>query len=288
MRPSNRQLAVISLVILAASSQAWIDTGHMLVDAIAEKNLTPKVKAECDRLLKIGADDRNTDFVSTGPWADDVRGQRRETGPWHYIDIHFRTDGKPNTNKPDAENAVWAIEKFSAVLKDKQKPDAERAEALRFLLHFVGDIHQPLHSSDRDSDEHPTGDKGGNDFRIIAPDVFNEMPRPPRNLHSFWDFGGGLFQGERRPLAPDSRARIDKLAVTLTTEYPKKALPEANDLKPMDWAHESFELSKTVVYDLKEGTKPSDAYVKKAQEVSGRRIALAGYRLANLLNSLLK
>ncbi len=272
---------------LAAFSQAWIDTGHMLIATIAERGLKPKALAEAERLLKIGGDVKNADFVTTSPWADDVRRQRPETGPWHYIDYHFRTDGKPDANKPDAENAVWAIDKFSAILKDKTKSDADRSEALRFLIHFVGDIHQPLHATARDTDEHPTGDKGGNDFRITAPSVFAGMNRPPRNLHSFWDFGGGLFQGESRPLSADSKSRIDALATKLTTEYPAKSFKKVGDLNPDDWAKESFELSKTVVYDLQEGTTPSDAYVQKAQEVSGHRIALAGYRLARLLNQLL-
>ena len=259
----------------------------MLVATIAQTKLKPKVKAEIDRLLKTGATERDADFVTTSPWADEIRNERRETGPWHYIDYHFRTDGKPTTNKPDAENVVWAINKFSAVLKDKTKSDLDRSEALRFLIHFVGDVHQPLHATARDTDAEPTGDKGGNDFKIIAPDAFNGVSRPPRNLHSFWDFGGGLFHGEPRPLSEDSKSRIDILSVYLMKQYPEKSIKGASDLNPEHWALESFELDKTVVYKLKDGSKPSDDYVNKAQEVSGKRIALAGYRLANLLNILL-
>jgi len=284
----KRFLLFCALFAISATSQAWIDTGHMLVATIAQTQLKAKVKMETDRLLKIGADEKNMDFVTTSSWADDIRGQRRETGPWHYIDYHFRTDGKPTTNKPDAENAVWAIEKFSAILKDKSKPDAERSEALRFLIHFVGDIHQPLHATARDSDEHPTGDKGGNDFRITAPAAFNGISRPPRNLHSFWDFGGGLFHGEQRPLTVDSKARIDAMAASLMKQYPARSFPAVGDMKPEHWAQESFELDKTVVYNLQDGSTPSDEYVKKAQDVCGHRITLAGYRLARLLNDLLK
>lgn len=288
MRRSSRFFILCSLFAVAACSQAWIDTGHMIVATIAQSQLKPKVKAECDRLLAIGADEKNADFVTTSPWADDIRGQRRETGPWHYIDLHFRSDGKPTTNKPDAENVVWAIDKFSAILRDRTKPDAERSEALRFLIHFVGDIHQPLHATARDTDAHPEGDKGGNDFRIVAPAVFNGMSRPPRNLHSFWDFGGGLFRGERRPLTAESKARIDTLSAELMKKYPPKSFRAVNDLNPMHWAEESLEYDKTVVYNLTEGSTPSDAYVKTAQDVSAHRITLAGYRLARLLNDLLK
>ena len=260
----------------------------MLVAAIAEKGLKPKVKAECTRLLQIGADARNSDFITTSPWADDIRRDRPETGPWHYIDFHFRTDGKPTANKPDTENAVWAIDKFSAVLKDKTKSDAERSEALRFLIHFVGDIHQPLHATARDSDEHPKGDKGGNDFRVTAPEDFKGISRPPRNLHSLWDFGGALFHGEQRPLSAESRARILAQANELSQALPPKAFKAVADLNPNDWAAESFAASKSVVYNLQEGTVPSSEYMTKAREVASRRIVLAGYRLSRLLNELLK
>ncbi len=278
---------VVPVLLLSVAGQAWIDTGHMVVATIAQSRLSPSVSKEIDRLLAIGGDERNADFVTTSPWADDVRSQRRETGPWHYIDYHFRTDGKPTANKPDKENVVWAIQKFSAVLKDRSKPDAERSEALRFLIHFVGDIHQPLHSSDRDSDEHPDGDRGGNEFPIVAPSIFDTVSRPPRNLHAFWDFAGGLYQGERRPLSSASKARIDALALQLTTHFPERSLSKARDMNPNDWALESLQISKTFVYTLQEGSTPSEEYVKKAQEISGERLTLAGYRLARLLNSLL-
>ena len=288
MASVKRSLSALALLCIPILSSAWIDTGHMVVAAIAQKGLKPSVKAEVDRLLMIGGDAKNTDFITTSPWADDIRRQRPNTGPWHYIDFHFRADGKPSANKPDDENAVWAIEKFSAVLQDKKNSDADRSEALRFLIHFVGDIHQPLHATARDTDANPKGDKGGNDFRITAPSVFSSDSRPPRNLHSFWDFAGGLYHGEQRPLSAEGKAYIDQLAATVEARYPRKSLREAGDLKPEDWASESFAIAKEVVYATPEGGTPSDEYVKKAQEVSGKRLALAGYRLSALLNKLMK
>jgi len=259
----------------------------MIVADIAYLRLTPTAKAEADRLLKVGATERSYDFITTGPWADDIRNQRRETGTWHYIDLHFREDGKPVTTKPDAENAVWAITKFSAILQDKTKPDTERAEALRFLIHIVGDIHQPLHATSRDTDAHPEGDKGGNDFPITAPASFDAAGRPPRNLHSFWDLGGGLFTGERRPLSTDSKSRIDAFAAKFTADNPEKSLDKAHDLNPQDWAEESLGYDKSFVYSLKEGSTPSPEYIKQAQTIAEQRITLAGYRLAGLLNKLI-
>jgi len=289
MRLPFRPIAVLAVLTIAAASQAWNAIGHMVIAAIAYKNLTPNVKAECDRLLKVNPDERATDFVSTGPWADDVRNQRRETGPWHYIDFHFRADGKSAAGKPDAENVVWAINKFSAILKDQSKPDADRAEALRFLIHFVGDIHQPLHATARETDEHPTGDKGGNDFHIEAPDSFGNQNRGPRNLHSLWDSGAGLLTADaRRPLTADGTAKVETLASEIASKQPEKSFKAAHDLNPEHWAQESFGFDKSFVYSLPENSKPTDEYIKKAEDIASQRVALAGYRLANLLNDLLK
>lgn len=286
---SLRSAALLFAATFAVSAHAWNADGHMVIAAIAQQGLTPAARAEADRLLKIDPTERATDFISTGPWADDIRSSRKETGGWHFIDIYFRPDGKPAQNKPDEENVVWAIDKFSKVLADHSQPDAARAEALRFLIHFVGDIHQPLHATSRETDALPKGDRGGNDFKIEAPSIFANDERPPKNLHSLWDAGVGLFDvNERRPLSEKGLQEIEDQARTLTAALPRKALPEVNDQNPADWAQESLTAAKTVVYDLPEGAVPSDAYIKKAQQVVARRATLAGYRLADLLNRLLK
>jgi hypothetical protein len=259
----------------------------MTIAAIAYDHLSSKAKLEADRLLKTGGTPKTADFLTAACWADDIRRDRRETGPWHYIDLHFRTDGKPTSNKPDAENAVWAIAKFKAVLADKTQSDESRADALRFLLHFVGDIHQPLHVVSHDTDQLPDGDAGGNKFKIEPPAGVGG-DRPPRNLHALWDFGCGLFpSGVFRPLTLEGRQEIEALAKKIEQDRPmsKKIVSDAD---PMSWAEAGLRVSKEYVYSLPEGTAPSEAYLKKGQEVSETRAAEAGYRLAALLNSVLK
>lgn len=277
--------------LAASSAFGWDDAGHMVIADIAYARLTPKARAEADRLLAIGGTDRTNDFITAACWADDIRRDRPETGPWHYIDLHFRQDGRPTTNRPDAENVVWAIHKFEGVLADRSKPDAERADALRFVLHFVGDIHQPLHATARDTAEHPDGDKGGNLFRIENPFQYADADAyPPRNLHQLWDRGVGLLPSlprRFRPLNREGRANIDQVAAYVEKADPSNSLPRVRDLKPEDWAQESFVAAKTVVYDLPEGSKPSEEYLKRGYELSTERIALAGYRLAEVLNKIL-
>ncbi len=274
------------LFAAVATANAWFDTGHMVVAAIAQKNLTPTAKAEADRLLKVGSTEKAYDFITAGPWADDVK--TKENGPWHYYDIYFREDGNPTSLKPDEENALTAIDKFSKILGDKSKPDSERADALRFLIHIVGDIHQPLHAVSRVTETEPKGDRGGNGFKIEAPAALAGESRPPKNLHSLWDSGLGLFPSERRPLSKTSLEHIEGMAKAFTEAYPPSSIPGIGDQNPEHWVQQSFNLAKTVVYAFPEGTAPSDDYMKHGQEVAKRQVALAGYRLAALLNRVLK
>jgi len=286
-----RAVLVSACLATAVSAFGWVDTGHMVVASIAYEHLTPTAKAEAERLLKIGGTDRTNDFISAACWADDIRRDRRETAPWHFIDIHFRQDGKPDTNKPDAENVVWAIDKFEKVLADKSAPDADRADALRFLLHFVGDVHQPLHATSRDTDTLPNGDAGGNRFRIEPPDIYANDSRPPRNLHIIWDLACGFLSESKmdfRPLTTDGRDQMKKLGDEAQEAYPMKSLPQARNLDPNVWANESFEQDVKFVYSLPEGSKPSDAYLAQGQKICEKRLALAGYRLSEVLNKILK
>ena len=276
-----RPLAIAAALVAAAAAQAWNATGHMVVAAIAQANLDPMALAECQRLLKVGAERPGSDdFVSVGPWADDVRNDRKETGPWHYKDIYFRPDGKPALNKPDEVNASTKVTEFVAVLKDRSKPDAERADALRFLIHIVGDLHQPLHATSRETDEHPKGDRGGNDYAILPP---TGAERGPKNLHSLWDGGAGLVPNYPRETGEARTAAVAE-ARALAAALPKSGFREAGDLDPDDWAKESSGLAESFVYTTPEGAAPSADYLAKSQTLAAKRLALAGYRLADLLN----
>jgi len=265
---------------------AWNETGHMVIAALAKSKLSKKANAEADRLLKATGSGTMADFIQTSTWADETRTP--QNGPWHYEDHYFRADGKPSANGPDAENAVWAIDKFTKVLADKSRPDAERAEALRYLIHFVGDIHQPLHATARETDAHPKGDRGGNDFPIDGMAAFPTLSRPPRNLHSLWDMGCGLFMYDPNSRTPEGQARIQAFATDLTKQFPKKKLKNAGDRNAEHWSLESFAVCRTQVYSTPENAAPSTVYLEAGRKLSQQRAAYAGYRLADLLNRTLK
>lgn len=280
------RLAILALSLVAAPSAfAWFDMGHMVVAEVAYRRLDPDVRKKANALLAVLNDPRTADFRTAACWADDFKS--RENAHWHYTNYFFREDGKPSTNKPRDENVVWAIEKFTKVLSDGTASSASKNEALRFLIHFVGDVHQPLHATARECEDHPNGDRGGNDFKIAPGSVFKNSIT---NLHFVWDSGAGAFEDQVRPLNDQGQRMLARYA-----DQAEAALPFADakamiaKATPNDWALESFELAKTAVYaDIKEGQTPSEAYIKRAREVSLRRVALAGYRLADLLNRALK
>ncbi len=287
MKVSFRTLVSLGSLALAASSFGWIDTGHMVIASIGEGRLDAAAWDECTRLLKVGGTDKAKDFLSSGCWADDTK--TKENGPWHYIDIPYRPDGKPPTTKPDEQNVVWAINHFSDILKNKKNPDADRADALRYLIHFVADIHQPLHGTQLESDEFPQGDRGGNSIKIKTGELFKSMERPPTNLHFLWDMGCGIFMpGDfPRPLTAESEGKIRIQGLDLTAKYPPTQFnDQIKDLDPMNWAKESYATAKNFVYTIRTGGEIDLLYITSGKTIAGQRAALAGYRLAALLNKL--
>lgn len=279
-----RSLATSALVFAWLTAHAWIETGHMVVAEIAERHLTPQARARAAELAKIGTDERTSTFVTCSVWADDFRTDKDRT--WHYINIYFRKDGKPVKGKPLEENVVWAIRKFTKVLEDPKSSKEQQAEALRYLVHFVGDAHQPLHAVSFESDQLPDGDRGGNSFQIAPVSGWSE--RPLTNLHALWDFGCGEFTPTRRPLNEQGRTKIKRIADEIEKEFPRSKIAGLSRTDPMAWARESFEIAKDFAYDLTPGKEVSKEYLARGRKHSRERAAAAGYRLADLLNRLLK
>jgi phage-related protein len=277
-------LSVLS-VLLASAACAWHDLGHMVVCKIAYGRLDKAVRAKVDRLVAVLGDapggGGKYDFMSASCWPDDIRrfDKNRKYDKWHYIDIAFSPDG---TKLPqlDPVNAVWAIGECIKALKDSSLPDKDKAWRLAFLLHIIGDIHMPLHCIERHTKADPEGDRGGNDFKV-------QFQGRESNLHFFWDVGGGLLLPEiGRPQGKEDAKRIDDLAADCMRALPPS---KANlSLDPMAWAREGNALARRFVYDTAEGGEPSAAYVDKTRSTTRRQLALAGYRMAAMLNSVFK
>ena len=158
------------------------------------------------------------------------------------------------------------------------------AETLGFLYHLVGDVHQPLHAATRYSAANPNGDAGGNGFRIKLPPDNRDS-----SLHFFWDAAALQWgtQSPKRPLDAVGKANILSLAEAAMKEYPAESMPEWSDLDPHTWVIESNTLARQVVYkNITENSTPSKEYTDAAQKLVRKRIALAGYRMAGILNAL--
>lgn len=273
---------VIFCAILPVNSYAWNAVGHTLVASIAYERLKPSVKAKVDKMTQdLSKEYPNvTQFQQLGPWPDSLRGQHIDVFThWHYVDIAFSADVTPIKDLSDDDNIVWAIKQITPIVGNASANPYERARFLAFLVHFVGDIHQPLHTVSRISAAHPNGDQGGNLYRIVTTQFAEGSGN---NLHSLWDNGVGLFGSN---LSPDI---IKSLARTITTQYPESYFGDkVNNLKTEDWSKEGVQVAKTVVYNTPEGKMPSPSYMENGKQTAEQQVALAGYRLAALLNKVL-
>jgi len=204
---------------------------------------------------------------------------------WHFIDIPYSQDGTPLPPVP-APNAQTQIAAFRATLSSAAN-DSLKSYDLSWLEHLVGDIHQPLHAVNRVSAEAPKGDAGGNLVMLCSAPCRDE-------LHLFWD----RLVGSEEPLpassgrAPDVAAEL-KSAISAAKTLPRPAGRLAEKMDEAAWVQESFDAARRYVYvpPIGPGLGPftiTPQYLEPARAIARERVALAGVRLANLLNSELK
>ncbi|BCD84806.1 endonuclease [Pseudomonas solani] len=286
----------IGSLLWGAQAGAWGQLGHAVVADIAEAQLTPAAKAEADRLLALV---RQQHLSAVASWADNLRNMPDFQALWeqtraqHYI--NYKTDDctyQAPRDCPDGQCVVAAIERNAALLADPKANDNQKVMALMFVVHFVGDIHQPLHNSYR-------LDKGGNDFPVV-------VGGRDYNLHSVWD---SYLLASRR---------LDQAAYTakLSEDLPKPevgtpaswsgescAIVRDDDLYPKTggkkaFKPDAFKQSKSEEW-ARRGTQGGDEdgeaggnqdtldrrYLKKFLPLAERRVQEAGIRLALLLNA---
>jgi hypothetical protein len=265
----------------------------MIVAKIAHDRLNPNAKAEADRLLAIAIDPasvtaKTADFVNAAHWADDVRNfpEFAAQADNHFIDQPFSLDDSPLPGDlPKPENIVKALQDNIAILKADNSSDEDRAQALRFVIHFVGDIHQPLHCATRVTAAFSEGDHGGNFFplKMVGANGKSQIVK----LHSYWDGGIGTFPKTGPNFQPPPLDAVTTAAADLVNKIPDTSVNLGNGSDFQAWAQESFGLAKDVAYvGVVESQPPSDAYNQAAVAVAEKRVVTAGYRLAALLNSI--
>jgi len=258
-----RRLTLLTIFGYVLPSLAWGPEGHRLVAGLAQEMLTPAAEIQVRDTLRPGET-----LVSMASWADDVRRTRKETEPWHFIDIEITGTGLDMRRDCPHNDCVLAkITEFRKLWRDPAAKPETRREALLFLDHFVGDMHQPLHCADNH-------DKGGNEVHVV-------FQGAPMNLHHLWD--SGLLD-----LMPSE----DELLVAMTRDITpeKRAAWARGSLE--DWARESFQVARSVVYGNLPKTPPGetprlgDAYQAPANRAVEEQIEKAGVRLATILNEM--
>lgn len=275
-------LALLVQLALACNAYAWYDYGHMVVAQIAYDNLTDSTKTKVNDLLKVlaDADPDYSDFVRAATWMDGVKS----TGLQFFNDYHFIDQpiviGDVPSVPAEQFNVVWAIGQAKASLTDPKASVFAEALALRFLIHTVGDVHQPLHAVSLFSAQFPEGDRGGNEFKLKQ-----DNRKDPANLHALWDSAVLALPDTRVSQITDLTQVVEsahKLVSTITIDKDKVA-----DANPADWARESMEVAKSAVYaGINPQEKPSAEYIARGQVLAEQRIVMAGLRLADMLNAI--
>jgi len=302
-RISLTTLAVLSVGILLGgnSALAWNDTGHQIIALIAWDNLSDHARITIVDLLRQAPADaglasmfaqdnrplpvrRREFFRRASTWPDLVRflepadPHAYQRPAWHYRNFFWRQEPRGPVDVPNmpvnSENVIERLDHFKTLLTDTGNPVADRAVGLAWVLHLVGDVHQPFHCSARVTPQEPDGDFGGNLFRL-GPRTFN--------LHSYWD--RTLDRAVQRRENEPASAYLARAAALVVARHPRILL--AADLKPgkvEDWALESLAEAKAAYPPmLRRGQDPPGAYAQMAVRVAMERVARAGYRLAALL-----
>ena len=274
-------LLMIAVLFLPQTAFPWDATGHRLIAAIAYSQLTPQVRQTVDKITAQG--DQGYPplarflYAATQPdkWRQNDGG---ESAAWHYLDTPWSVDGTPAI--PAAKpNLLSMMQQSENTLTNPQASSTQKARALAYVLHLAGDAHQPLHCINRINAQFPKGDRGGNLFPIQDSRV--------SNLHAFWDQGAiGLVPPNwRYPLTNKNVLRLSK---QLQQRYPLVIFGDkAQDKAVSNWTAQCYAIAKATVYSLAPNTKPSPQYRAQVATVAAEQFTLAGYRLGNLLNSLL-
>jgi len=280
-------ILLLVLVSLATPALSWWCMGHMLVAAIGQKFLQ-KIKPDSfetiNKLISIQAQysPLSPDFVTAACWADDVKATSRLEAGWHFINLPIIGDSPPiqaiPSNTKYDYTIVWALDTINGTLAahDTRTSILEQARLLYWLIHFVGDVHQPLHASTLYSATHegPVGDMGGNLYKIKSYKGMN-------NLHSFWDSAAGVFPtNPRRPLSPADADNISAWADKIMHEYPFEMFQKEMMTDTFSgWSKESWQISRDLAYKTPEFAELTQDYVDAAQDMCMQRLALGGYRL---------
>jgi hypothetical protein len=257
-------LIVFSLVIFSVAFISWGVTGHRTVGKIAEDHLTPNARAGVRDLLG------SETLADVSTWADEVRGQDqyRQTGPWHYVNLPLGLDSdqfKARVENMLESNVYSALGQQMQLITDKSATREQKIEALKFVVHFVGDLHQPMHVSRAE-------DKGGNTIQL-------NYEGQGTNLHALWD----------SKLIDHTGLDYQQLAEKCDHATPVQIRQWQSD-PIVKWMWESYEITSKLYAEVDSMSSRSigQDYYTAHWPIIQQRLEQAGIRLAGLLNILFK
>ncbi len=305
-------LIVVAGLLLPQSAFAWNYTGHEVVARIAWERMKPQTRkkvialmlhapADADLASLLPADNRpmavrqRDFFVVASTWADIIKDREKPArlekysrSIWHYINYFWKVENgrviDVDELKPEKINIVERLAFLKGDVLIKNKPPGDIGIDIAWVVHLIGDIHQPLHTSARVTELEPKGDQGGNLFLLTPAET---PPKETKRLHAFWD--EILNENIERGANEADVAYANRIAKLILRRYPAAKMKRRLKLgRYAEWANEGFTIAKTKVYpsSLLRFQTPSDQYRRRAYRIVEPAIALAGYRLAATLNSL--
>lgn len=267
-------VAAAAAGLLSSPCMAWGKTGHRVVAAIADTQLSGLARARVEQILGPGES-----LDEAANWPDEMRAApgdfwQKTAVPWHYVTLK----GDVYDHAPPEGDALEALGRFSKTLQDPNSNREEKQLALRFIVHLVGDLHQPLHVG-------KCCDRGGNDVKVT---FFGK----PTNLHSVWD----------SQIVDDEQLSFTELAAKLERHMSPQDVINWSDVDPRHWIRESAELRDTIYPPAGDESKAANGnnrddraqglpelsytYVFRFTPVMERRLSQGGVRLAAYLNAI--
>jgi hypothetical protein len=271
--------SIVAVLLCSISVFPWGKVGHETVAYIAEQNLSQAVKDKIKPLLA------GETLVDISTWPDEYKKDHRETAPWHYLDLPVRQDVTANNishyyssqSRHGTDNIVSQIKENINKLKNQTTSFQEKQIALKYLVHFVGDMHQPLHMAD-------DNDKRGNDKRVIyfGPTSHKNKGRLT-TLHPLWN---NLIE-----IKPD-KEDPSELGKSLANKISKSEKLTWDSGTVEDWAIESYSIAKNVIYrgfstgPTTDAVSLPDDYYFKMRPICEEQLEKAGVRLAFILDEI--
>lgn len=268
----NQFLICILLCSYLQLAIAWNAQGHAFVANTALKQLSVMQRAKLksyNNAYNFGYQPKSLQQAAV--WLDWIHCKQeicRDFKYYHYIDYPYSIDGTPYA-APYKINALTAIYKALDILKNPDAKAYEKGLQLRILMHVVADLHQPMHTISLFSSKFPHGDRGGNDY-LLGPN------RVAKNLHAYWDRGGGYLKRQKLYNAK-KRNKQHRFLNTFCFN---------TSMDPRVWAQESYQIARNFAYKIDYLQKPSKQYQRIVAKISKERLKLAACRLGLLLKNM--